>query len=141
MELWKVALFFKLIANVFYIRKFVERWGTGIRKMVDACIAANLPEPEFTQSSGGFSITFKFRESLSVSESEPSLMPARITPRQQEILNILSEKQSISLKEITQLMPNNVQERLVRYDLYALKKLGMVNTLGHGRGAVWFKQE
>ena len=29
---------------------FLENWGSGVGRMVDACKQANLPEPEFNQN-------------------------------------------------------------------------------------------
>lgn len=129
----------KLIAKIFYLRRFVEQWGTGIQKILDACLDAELPEPEFIERSGGFCIIFKFRESLSLVKTKSILMPMRVAARQQEILNILSERGQASLTEILQSMPKGVHERLIRNDLYALKKIGKVETKGRGRGAIWSK--
>lgn len=49
----------KLIAQVFYDLEIIERYGSGIQRMLDACRAAGIPEPTFTESSGGFLITFR----------------------------------------------------------------------------------
>jgi len=133
----------KLIARIFYLRKFVERWGTGIKKMMDSCIAAGLPEPDFENESGSFSITFKFREALferteDVSQETQQDTLVRITDRQQVIMDILLKNKPLSLNEISSLMLVETHSRLIRNDLYALKKLGKIDTLGVGRGAVWF---
>ena len=49
----------KLIAQVFYDLEIIERYGSGIQRMLDACAAANLPEPTLNESTGGFLITFR----------------------------------------------------------------------------------
>jgi ATP-dependent DNA helicase RecG len=41
----------ELIANVFYKRGWIEKWGTGTARMIEYCRANNTPEPEFTDSS------------------------------------------------------------------------------------------
>jgi ATP-dependent DNA helicase RecG len=49
----------KLIADVFFLIKYIEQFGTGIRRMIDACRNAGLPEPEFESESGGFRAVFR----------------------------------------------------------------------------------
>jgi ATP-dependent DNA helicase RecG len=49
----------KLIAQVFYDLEIIERYGSGIQRMLDACAAAGLPEPTLNESTGGFLITFR----------------------------------------------------------------------------------
>ncbi len=49
----------KLIAQVFYDLEIIERYGSGIYRMLDACAAAGLPEPALEESTGGFRMTFQ----------------------------------------------------------------------------------
>lgn len=46
----------KLLAMVFYYAGLIERWGTGTKRMVDLCKKQGLPEPEFKEEFGGFSV-------------------------------------------------------------------------------------
>ena len=47
------------IADVLFKTTFLENWGSGVGRMVDACKKANLPEPEFNQNSAFVWVTFK----------------------------------------------------------------------------------
>ena len=38
---------------------FIEQWGTGMRKMLNLCASADLPELEFKESGLFFKIIFK----------------------------------------------------------------------------------
>ena len=38
---------------------FLESWGTGVSRMVDACKAVGLPKPEYGTDGGFVWITFK----------------------------------------------------------------------------------
>jgi ATP-dependent DNA helicase RecG len=49
----------KLIAQVFYDLEIIERYGSGIHRMLDACASAGLPEPTLDDSTGGLLITFR----------------------------------------------------------------------------------
>ncbi len=48
----------RLIAQAFYDMGMIEQYGSGIKRVVDACLEAGLPEPEFENFSGGFQIVF-----------------------------------------------------------------------------------
>jgi len=60
-----------------------------------------------------------------------------LTDRQREILHILSKKPSLPLREIRTAMDNPPSDRRLREELLHLKKLGLVSSSGHGRGASW----
>ena len=47
------------IADVLFKTTFLENWGSGVSRMVDACKEANLPEPEFNQNAAFVWVTFK----------------------------------------------------------------------------------
>ena len=46
---------------------FLESWGTGVSRMVDACKTVGLPEPEYS-TDGGF-VWFTFKRPNSVTNS------------------------------------------------------------------------
>ncbi|MBX9785760.1 MAG: hypothetical protein K2Y08_00325 [Alphaproteobacteria bacterium] len=46
------------------MRNLIEKRGTGTNKMINLCREQDLAPPEFTEYSGGFSVTFKFKESI-----------------------------------------------------------------------------
>ena len=48
-----------IIADALYMTAFLESWGTGVSRMVDACKAVGLPEPEYGTDGAFVWITFK----------------------------------------------------------------------------------
>ncbi|GBE39013.1 MAG TPA: DUF4062 domain-containing protein [Nitrospirae bacterium] len=46
-----------LIAESMYLARYIEKAGSGTQKMIELCLEAGLPEPEFEQRSGSFVIT------------------------------------------------------------------------------------
>ena len=48
-----------IIADALYMTAFLESWGTGVSRMVDACKAVGLPEPECGTDGAFVWITFK----------------------------------------------------------------------------------
>lgn len=78
----------KLIANAFYVRGFIEKWGTGTNKILDLCKEDGLPEPTFSENTGGLVITFKFKHPIGTCLVNNK---GEITERQKEILEILKK--------------------------------------------------
>ena len=51
---------------------FLESWGTGVSRMVDACKAVGLPEPEYGTDGGFVWITFMRPNSVTYSVTNPN---------------------------------------------------------------------
>lgn len=49
----------RVIARFFQELNMVEQWGSGVRRMTDACLAAGLPEPEFEEIATHFRVTVR----------------------------------------------------------------------------------
>ncbi|MHB8090525.1 MAG: ATP-binding protein [Syntrophales bacterium] len=47
------------LADAFFKGGMIEAWGRGTTKIVDECRKAGLPEPEFREEFGGFSVFFR----------------------------------------------------------------------------------
>lgn len=48
-----------LVAATLFTDYLVERYGTGTTRIIEACRAAGLPEPEFESDAGAFSVTLR----------------------------------------------------------------------------------
>ncbi len=121
-----------LIAKVFYLRGIIERWGRGTQKIVELCVKAGHPEPEFGEQAGSVWVRF-----LPSSYIAPHRVAHDLTKRQRKILQVLSKKPSMPLREIRSRLENPPSDRRLREELLHLKKLGLVSLSGYGRGSVW----
>ena len=73
----------KLIAQIFYDLGLIERYGSGIHRILDACQDADLQEPVFENFSGGFRIKFILLE-----ESAGEVTP-QVTPQVSALMRII----------------------------------------------------
>lgn len=48
-----------IMADVLFKTTFLENWGTGLKRIVDACVKQNLPEPEWRMQQGFVVVTFR----------------------------------------------------------------------------------
>ena len=51
-----------LIAGVCFKGGYIDAWGRGIEKILNACREEDLPEPEFEENSGGMLVTLFARK-------------------------------------------------------------------------------
>ncbi len=121
-----------LVADVFYKRGLVERWGRGTQKIVELCVRAGHPEPEFVEQAGALGVRF-----LPSGYIAPHRVALDLTTRQREILHLLAGDQ-LPLCDIMAGLTEPPAVATVRDDIYHLKHLGLVDSKGWGRGAVWF---
>ena len=106
-----------IIADALYMTAFLESWGTGVSRMVDACKAVGLPEPEYGTDGGFVWITFKRPNSVikqveatSITKNEPTNEPINeptneptnelLSVRQKDIIAAIRLKPSITREEL-----------------------------------------
>jgi ATP-dependent DNA helicase RecG len=108
------------IAHVFFLRGFVERIGSGSTRMVEECRRAGLPDPNWSQDSGGVSVTFR-----------RGLVSSDLNERQRTIAQSLRFHETITAAEYREKF--RVSERQARSDLSDMAERGYVRRIGAGR--------
>ena len=154
----------KVIARFFKEIGFIEQWGTGMRKMVNLCASANLPEPEFKESGLFFKIIFKkgsaINEKTGWSEKADtedtgdknnklqesaggqdgwsdkwSVMLSALPPRHREMIEMLRENRGISRQGMAKSLAINPSA--VQKHLAKLKAAGFIKRIGPDKGGYW----
>lgn len=118
----------RLVAYAFFLIKFIEQWGTGTLRMIEACQEAGLPAPEFAEISGAFVVTF--RKSRLTREY---LQGLGLSERQVAAVEFVRQKGRITNHEYAQLV--GVSERTATRDLTALVEKDLFRQAGKGRGS------
>jgi ATP-dependent DNA helicase RecG len=121
-----------IITNVFYRRGLIEQWGRGTQKIIELCVKAGHPEPEFFEQAGSVIVRFFPKEYVA-----PHRISHDLTARQREVLHILSQANELSFADIKGAMTDAPADRTLQDDMYHLKRLTIINSKGHGRGARW----
>lgn len=123
-----------LIAEVFYRRGLSEQWGRGTQKIVDWCVAAGQPEPDFEEQAGDVVVRF-----LPSSYHPPLRVSRDLRERQRRILLILADGTKRSFSEVYQQVPDSPARRTVQADLRMLRDLGVVASSGRGVSSPWWR--
>ena len=111
------------IANVFFKAGYIESWGRGTTKIIDACIEAGLPEPLIIEEQGGVSITF-----LKESYTEEYFRKQGLEERQIKALLYAKEHGKMSNTQYQELV--NVSKRTASRDLQELMEKGFIHKSG-----------
>lgn len=121
------------LAEVFYRRGLIERWGRGTQKIVELCRAAGHPEPEFETRAGDMVVRF-----LPSVYSPPSRIGHDLSERQQQVLAVLAEGGKWRSRDIGNRFDPPLPRTTLREDLDLLRTFGLVDTSGKGAGARWW---
>jgi len=117
-----------LIASVFYYAGFIERWGSGTKRMIDLCKSQGLPEPEFKEEFGGISVYF--RKDI---YTEEYLRKIGLNKRQIKAVMYVKEKKSINLSSFKTIV-SEVSKKTLYRDLQELVNKGILKELGEKKG-------
>lgn len=128
----------KVIARVFRELHLMEEWGTGYRRIVEACDSGGYQVPNWEELGTAIRVVFrphtaapeKFKPMAQYEGKEPTF-------RQQKILKFLHGKEPISAKTIHVGLQEHISGRALRKDLLVLKVYGLIKMLGSGRGSLW----
>jgi ATP-dependent DNA helicase RecG len=121
----------KLIAQIFYDTGFIERYGSGIQRMIEECMKMNIPEPEFAEKFGGFTITF--RKDMFTHEYLSTL---KLNERQIEA--VIFVKKTGKITNTTYQRIGNVKKRTATNEISKLVELNILERIGTtGKGTLY----
>jgi len=95
-----------IIAQVFYLCGMIGRWGRGTQKIVELCVKAGHPEPEFGEQAGSVWVWF-----LPSGYIAPHRVAHDLTERQRDVLQILARSTHLAFRRIHQSINNPPPER------------------------------
>lgn len=121
------------IAEVFYQRGIIERWGRGTILIAELTTRAGLPRPEIEEAGG--CVVVRFRPSRHI---PPTRVYTDLTESQRRLLSLFDVGDPLALREILDSL-DDAPDWQVRRDLGVLRNLGLIVPKGHGRGAYWHR--
>ncbi len=116
-----------LIADVCFKGGYIDAWGRGTLKILDACKEAELPEPEMKEMYGGFSVTL-YKDLF----TEEQLHKLDLNERQIKAVLFLKEKNRITNKDYQTIC--NISERTSLRDLDELVNQNLIVKVGDKKG-------
>lgn len=121
----------KLVADAFFLIKYIEQFGTGIRRIINDCQEAGVPEPEFESRAGAFRIVFR-----RVMSARRGSAGAGLNDRQKKALDYVVQQGRITRSEYEQV--TQAPKRTAARDLADLVKRQVVIRQGSGKDS-WYR--
>jgi hypothetical protein len=112
-----------LIAEPLYLARYIEKAGSGTQRMIELCVTAGLPEPEFELRQGSFVLTL-WRDWL----TEEVLASLGLNDRQLLGVAYLKAHQRISNPEYQQVAKTT--KKTATRDLAELKEMNVIEQRG-----------
>jgi len=121
----------KLLAMIFYDVGLIERYGSGIQKILKECKAGGYPAPKFHIKQGGFQVVF-YKDIY----SEEYLRKQRLNDRQIKAVGYAKEYGKISISDYAKIT-QDVTEKTLQRDLIDLTMKGFFIAKGDKKGRVY----
>lgn len=130
----------RVIARVFHELQFMEQWGSGYKRILDACHAEGYPEPKWEELSAALRVTF-YPHSQTVWTGMQFSESGEVyfTDREKAILALFKKGERLAFREIFSRVGTLASERTLKYDLASLTKKRALISNGKGRAVVYQK--
>jgi len=126
-----------IIADACFKAGYIDTWGRGTIKILDACKEAELPEPEIIEIDGGVQVTL-FRTAIDGGQDsgqdggQDGGQVESLTSKQKEVLELIVANPKISRKELANKL--GINESAVQKHTDALKKKKVIKREGETTG-------
>ena len=133
----------ELIANAFAYMKIIEKWGTGIPRILRECKEYGLKKPELIDFDGDFRVNMYRREEKTKTTQTTTQTTTQITTQttikltknDYEILQVIQNNPALSQKEIAMELGWTVDR--VKYYLNKMKKQEAIRRIGSSHKGYW----
>ena len=133
----------KLMAEIFKAAGLIEKYGSGIKRVMAALEAHGLPKPEFQLFADGFRVkvfaastakgAYRLGDRLGDALGEPHDYP--LGDNQHKILEAMRNTPTISLSQLSKMI--GISQTAVENNIAKLKKNGLINREGSAKRGMW----
>lgn len=117
-----------VIADVLYLSTYLESWGSGAKRIIDACKENGIPDPVWQSQNGCVSIVF-FRRNCTENCTE------KLTDKQREIIKLIEADAAVTLEKMAK--ATGLSRRAVANNIKELKLLGVLAREGSDKKGRW----
>ena len=121
----------KKIAEFFKDLGLIEKYGSGIGRIVDYFKSEGLPVPEFKNISDGFQVTVYAQNQLKSTEK----LGEKLGEKQVKIIEMIAVNPHLTISELSKLLA--VSETATENNIKKLKEKGFIERIGSDRGGCW----
>lgn len=127
----------KVIAEVFSRMGIIEKWGTGLQRIVDLAKQEGLKEPVFENNDSFFRVILYRGKDEATQTTDQTIQTTDQTVQttEQKIMNAIAEKPTITRKELAE--KTGLSESGIKWQLDKLKKEQKILRAGGTFGGHW----
>lgn len=127
----------KVIAEVFSRMGIIEKWGTGLQRIVDLAKQEGLKEPVFENNDSFFRVILYRGKEEATRKTDQTVQTTDQTVQttEQKIINAIAEKPTITRKELAE--KTGLSESGIKWQLDKLKKEQKILRAGGTFGGHW----
>ncbi len=127
----------KVIAEVFSRMGIIEKWGTGLQRIVDLAKQEGLKEPVFENNDSFFRVILYRGKEEAAQTTDQTIQTTDQTVQttEQKIMNAIAEKPTITRKELAE--KTGLSESGIKWQLDKLKKEQKILRTGGTFGGHW----
>lgn len=124
-----------IVVEIFAYMKIIEKWGTGIPRILRECKEYGLKKPELIDFDGDFRVNMYRREEKSKTTQTITQTTIKLTKNDHEILQVIQNNPALSQKEIAMELGWTVDR--VKYYLNKMKKQEAIRRIGSSHKGYW----
>ena len=125
----------RAIANAFSYMKIIEKWGSGIPRIIRECQEYGLPEPELIDFDGDFRINMYRQPSLIQAGTIGTIIGIKVTSPEERVLTIMKQNARVTQKELQKELGNSL--RTIKRMIAELQDKGYIVRSGNNRSGEW----
>lgn len=114
----------KTIADIFRTMGLIEKYGSGIQRIINYFMEAGLPKPSFKNQSSGFLVTIYSNVTENVTEN-----------RIQAIIDLIKKNPKLTTTAMSNQL--NITRMTLHRELEKLKEKGILKRIGPDKGGHW----
>ncbi len=125
----------RVLTRVFRDLHLMEEWGSGYKRIIDACEKGGYPAPTWEELGSAIRVTFYPYAPMRLRETASASIV--LLDHEKAILRLFEAGKRLAFRDIFRYLSKLHSERSVRYYLAQLKRKGLLSSLGKGRALVW----
>jgi ATP-dependent DNA helicase RecG len=125
----------KKIADMFKEADIIEKYGSGIKRIIDAFKKAGLRQPVFEEIGEGFRVTVSLDKVASGGKNAPVNAPVKLSIIQDKIFSMIHQDKTVTIDEMAG--KTGKDRSTIRRNVTALKKIGILGRIGSDKKGVW----
>jgi len=129
----------KLITEVFKTSGLIEKYGSGIKRVLEAFTTYKLPQPEFQLLPNGFRVKVfngsGAKASLKLGDRLGEKLGEGLGDNQKLILSAIRDNPEISLSRLGKMI--GLSQTAIENNIAKLKRRGLIKRIGPAKGGHW----